>query len=497
MKTIGLIFPHQLFDVTTHPVLETLPDELHLLEDSLFFGDHHVQIPFHVSKLVLHRASMQAYLDQLQSSYPDLTIVYHEYLPNQTVEDTLRTIGTEHTFLAIDPTDYLLERRLRRTLPHLTLLESPLFLNTREENKTWAEGKKKFLMHHFYTAQRKRLNILLDTDGGPAGGQWSFDHDNRKKIPKKLIDDTPPDPAPSTNQYVADARTWVAQHFPDNPGASDLFWYPVTHDEALAWFEDFLVVRFENFGTYEDAMLDTHHVLYHSVLSPLMNIGLLDVRTVVERSLAYAREHDTPLHSVEGFIRQIIGWREYVRMMYEHHGTNMRKQNHWKHQRPLPAAFWDGSTGLDPVDNAVKKINETGYLHHIERLMVIGNSMFLLGIAPDEVYHWFMSLSIDSYDWVMVPNIYGMSQHAAGSFMTTKPYVSGSNYIKKMSHVKKGPWCDIWDALYWHFIITHQQVLSENYRMHMITRRVDSFSDEKKKDYESIVTSFRESLERI
>jgi deoxyribodipyrimidine photolyase-related protein len=201
-----------------------------------------------------------------------------------------------------------------------------------------------------------------------------------------------------------------------------------------------------------------------------------------------------PINSVEGFIRQIIGWREYMRMMYEARGTEMRTSNHWEHTQKISEKWYTGTTGLDPVDDVIRKASDTAYAHHIERLMVVGNSMFLCGIHPDEVYRWFMEYFIDAYDWVMVPNVYAMSQNTADGIITTKPYISGSNYIKKMSHYPDGEWNEIWDALYWDFLIRHEEKLSSNHRMNMMVSRVKKMSYEKKETYQQIAQAFRESL---
>jgi len=499
MKKIVLIFPHQLFDIKKHPFFthefekENNIDEIHIIEEALFFGDPNTKIPFHKSKLVFHRASMRAYYDELKKSFPKKVITYNSYSA-KTIGDTLKKIGIKNNFYIIDPTDYLLEKRIRRILPDITFTESPMFLNSKKDNKEFCTGKEKFIMHHFYMFQRRRLNILINEDATPVGGQWSFDQENRKKIPKKSLNDIPSVPVVNKNTYIIEAKEWVEKNMPDNPGDTDSFWYPVTHDEAQKWFEDFLQKRFNLFGDYEDALVSGENILYHSVLSPLLNTGLLDVRDVVSQAITFAEQNLIPLNSLEGFVRQIIGWREYIRMQYEKNGTAMRTSNYWNHSKKLPKAFWSGTTSIPVVDEVVHKITSTGYLHHIERLMIVGNIMFLLEIDPDEIYHWFMSLSIDSYDWVMVTNVYGMSQHAAGNLITTKPYMSGSNYVKKMSNFEVGDWCETWDALYWNFVITHQSKLSKNHRMHMITSRVEKFTDEKKKDYKAKTEAFSQSL---
>jgi len=507
VKKIAIIFPHQLFNIEINPIFKFDIDEIHFVEESLFFGDRHVKIPFHKNKLVFHRASMRHHYNDLKKIFTDKTLIYHECLPSRKIVDKkknkisdgdideiIKNIGIENDFYIIDPTDYLLEKRIRRILPDINFIESPMFLNSRKDNNDFCSGKKSFLMHHFYTFQRRRLNILIDNDGSPTGGQWSFDHENRKKIPKKNYLEIPELPQNNENEYIDKAKKWVNENFPNNPGENDCFWYPVTHEESLIWFEKFLKGRFQLFGNYEDAMVSDQNILYHSVLSPLLNAGLLDIKFVVSRSLEFAKENKIPLNSLEGFIRQIIGWREYVRMQYEKNGTDMRNSNYWNHEQKLPKSFWSGTTGIPVVDEVVYKINATGYLHHIERLMIIGNIMFLLEIDPEEVYDWFMSLSIDSYDWVMVPNIYGMSQHSAGNLITTKPYMSGSNYIKKMSDYGDGDWCKIWDALYWNFLIKHKDKLSKNHRMQMITKRVDSFTQEDKENYKKLVDNFRKAI---
>ena len=195
-------------------------------------------------------------------------------------------------------------------------------------------------------------------------------------------------------------------------------------------------------------------------------------------------------NSLEGFIRQIMGWREFIKIVYEREGSKQRTTNYWKFTRKIPANFWKGTTGIPPIDITIQKILKTGYCHHIERLMVLGNFMILCEFDPDEVYRWFMEMFIDAYDWVMVPNVYGMSQFADGGLMATKPYISGSSYVLKMSDFKKGEWCEIWDALFWNFMNKHRNVISKNPRMAMLLKTYDKMSEEKKKAMSLKVVSF-------
>jgi len=197
---------------------------------------------------------------------------------------------------------------------------------------------------------------------------------------------------------------------------------------------------------------------------------------------------------LEGFIRQVIGWREFMRATYEDLGVTMRKTNHWQHKRKIPNSFYNGTTGIDPVDNTLKRLNNYAYCHHIERLMVLGGFMFICEFDPDDIYRWFMALFIDSYDWVMVPNVYAMSQNADGGLITTKPYFSGSSYIKKMSHYKTGEWCDIWDGLYWRFIIKHAKNLKQNPRWAMMVSMADKMDNTKKKQHLENADNFLKKL---
>ena len=207
----------------------------------------------------------------------------------------------------------------------------------------------------------------------------------------------------------------------------------------------------------------------------MLNIGLLNPSDVVARAL---EEHESvSMNSLEGFVRQVIGWREYMRLVYRHYGVQQRTKNYWQHHRPLPRSFYDGTTGIDPVDHSIRRVLKYGYCHHIERLMVLGNFMLLCEFSPDAIYQWFMEMFVDAYDWVMVPNVYGMSQHADGGMITTKPYISGSAYVLKMSDFKKGDWCPIWDALYWNFIAKHRDFFSSNPRMSVMTGQLDRMGD--------------------
>jgi deoxyribodipyrimidine photolyase-related protein len=259
--------------------------------------------------------------------------------------------------------------------------------------------------------------------------------------------------------------------------------------------QGFLEQRFHEFGAYEDAIVKEEHFLNHSLLSPLINVGLLSPSDVINKAIAYAETHEVPINSTEGFVRQILGWREFIRGVYEVKGTEERTKNFWQFSRKIPKSFYTGTTGIQPVDDVISKVLKTGYAHHIERLMVLGNFMVLCEFDPDEVYKWFMELFIDAYDWVMVPNVYGMSLYADGGLMSTKPYISSSNYIMKMSNYAKGDWQDTWDGLFWSFMDKHSDFFSSNPRLGMLLGNLNRMNQETKETHFKNASQFLKALD--
>ena len=491
---ITLILPHQLFDL--HPSLEK-KRRVVLLEDCLFFGgDVHWGLNFHRKKLILHRASMKAYADKLiEQGYQ---VSYIDWQEGVGIKEHLLSLHEAITELHwCDPVDDVLSRRLQRFAEthSIKVVESPSpnFVSD-ESTSDLLLGQKKPFMATFYKAQRIRMNVLMEDDGKtPEGGQWSYDEDNRKKLPKTQVVPEPPKATKGT--HVLEAEEYVKETFPQALGSAIQFNYPVTRSDALGWLEVFFRERFHLFGDYEDAIATNHHIIFHSVITPSLNIGLLNPQEVVTKAVAYAKKEGVPLNSLEGFVRQIIGWREFMRLMYVKYGVQERTSNFWGFDRKMPSAFYDGTTGIDPIDETIHRVLETGYCHHIERLMLLGNIMLLCRIHPDEVYKWFMELFIDSYDWVMVPNVYGMSQFADGGIFTTKPYISGSNYVRKMSNYKKGDWCDIWDDLFWSFIGDYQEVFAGNARMSRMTWMYNKMPEEKKVNHHKNAVKFLTNLD--
>ena len=479
MKTVLFTFPHQLF--RNHSGLEPKPDLVVLIEDALFFSDKKYPVNFHCQKLLLHRSSMKCYEDHLKSL--DIKVRYADWQPDL-LEELFKEYRDEK-IVVMDPSDFELERRLKRFAENhdceMEVLESQLFINTRSDNTDFCEPKKKWLMAQFYKFQRQRLEILVDDDGEPAGGRWSFDSENRKKIPKKDLPSIPELTFPDENKYVTEAKKYVSNKFPDALGSMDEFYYPISFEESDIWLEKFLDERFELFGPYEDALVPDRGWLYHSILTPMLNIGLLEPEQIISKALKKYEDDSAPISSVEGFVRQIIGWREFMRATYEDLGVEMRNGNSWNHNNHLPASFYDGTTGIRPIDDVIGRLLKTGYCHHIERLMVLGGFMFLCEINPKQIYKWFMEMFIDSYDWVMVPNVYAMSQNADGGLITTKPYFSGSAYLKKMGYFELGDWTEVWDGLYWRWIIKNSEQLSKNHRWAMMCSMAEKM-DKSKRD---------------
>lgn len=480
-----IIYPHQLY--TEHPGV-TKGRTIYFVEEPLFF----TEFPVHAQKLMLHRLSMKARFNEMKDEGHDVHYIEHS---SNTTKQILQSIVDQgiKVFHIADTTDTWLEKRIGNFCAENTvkrvLYESSLFLLDKQDAINRYQSSKKF-MHRFYQSMRKDFDVLME-DGSPVGGKWSFDHDNRKKLPKNHT--LPNDITYYENEEIEKAEQWVTSLDADIYGTSS-WWLPYTRTSTLEWFNDFLEERFNDFGTYEDAMTTQSVRIYHSAISPLINIGLISPQEIIEKVLAHAQQHDVPINSVEGFVRQIIGWREFIRASYEHDGTTMRNKNFFKAPETLSECWWKGMTEIDPLDHAIKTALEYGYTHHIERLMVIGNAMLLSHIHPDEVYKWFMAMYVDAYDWVMVPNVYGMSQFADGGSFATKPYIAGANYIKKMSDHAPGAWNDELTGLYWNFINTHINVFKENHRMAMMPRLLEKMDKDKK---EAHIKNAHTFLERV
>jgi len=494
MKTsVTLIFPHQLFE--DHPALST-SRIVYLVEEWLFFR----QYRFHRQKLVLHRASRKFYENWLEQQGYTVSYIETDKPENdcRLLVAQLANQMVKEIHMAAVADDWL-NRRMHQACSRykieLHVYDSPNFLNTVESTQAYFSNKKSYFQTDFYNWQRKQRNLLIESNGGPTGGKWSFDEDNRKKFPKK--EKIPALHIPKENSYITQAKNYVRTKFPDNYGDLDATClFVVTFKDALDWLNNFFESRFEKFGSYEDAIVAKEHVLHHSVLTPMLNIGLLNPLQIIEGALIAEKKYNIPLNSLEGFLRQVVGWREFIHLVYEREGVKQRTKNYWKFKRKIPRSFWTGDTGILPIDITIKKIIQTGYCHHIERLMVLGNFMLLCEFDPDDVYRWFMEMFIDSYDWVMVPNVYGMTQFADGGLMTTKPYISGSNYLMKMGDYEKGEWQAVWDGLFWRFMDIHRGFFTRNPRLGMLIGTFDKMPLDKQHAHLLNADDFLEKLDQ-
>lgn len=491
MNEVSLVFPHQLFK--QHPALQK-GRQVYLVEEWLFFRQYN----FHQKKLVLHRSGMKFYETQLQQNGFKVEYIATTDKRNDVRELIAFLSEQKCTSIHIaDVADYWLLQRIQSACKKydlaLTIHPSPGFLNNMDEVADYFDKRKTYFQTDFYTQQRKQRKILLEADGKPTGGKWTYDAENRLKFPKKEL--PPVISLPTENTYLNEASAYVQKHFAENYGAADgPNYFVCTHDDAAEWLDDFLRTRFEKFGMYEDAIVAKENILHHSVLTPMLNTGLLTPQQIVDAVLEHAKNHAVPLNSLEGFIRQIVGWREFIRIVYEREGRRQRTTNYWKFTRKIPPAFWTGNTGIAPIDITIRKILDTGYCHHIERLMVLGNFMLLCEFDPDEVYKWFMEMFIDAYDWVMVPNVYGMTQFADGGLMTTKPYISGSNYLMKMSDYEKADWQPVWDGLFWRFMHVHRNFFLQNPRLGMLVGTFDKMTAEKRDTHLANAEKYLQSL---
>ncbi|MBZ0182024.1 MAG: cryptochrome/photolyase family protein [Melioribacteraceae bacterium] len=489
MNEISLVFPHQLFE--ENPIINNR--KVLLIEDPLFFGDTLYPASFHKKKIIFQRASLKNYealLNQKKIKTEYLNYVDIKGEPAY-LEKFLKRSKIDIIHF-IDPVDFILEKRLNKLSVKKQIYSTPNFLCSKNYLEEYFSNKKTYFLNKFYIDERKRLGLLIDNSGNPLGGKWNLDQENRKSISNKII--IPNVKSYNKNKFIEEAINYTNSNFSQNPGSPYEFWFPTNHADAKSWFENFLITRFYNYGDYQDAILKNEHFLFHSLLSPLINNGLLNPNYVVERSIEFALSNNIPINSLEGFIRQIIGWREFIRGVYILDGVKQRNSNFFDNQNKIPKSFYDGTTGIEPIDITIKKLLDTSYNHHIERLMILSNFMLLCEFHPTEVYKWFMEMYIDSYDWVMVPNVYGMGQFADGGLMSTKPYISSSNYIKKMSDYKSGEWTKIWDALFWRFIFKHKDYFSKNMRTVFMAKSLERMDHDKLSNHIKTAEKFLNTL---
>ncbi|MBI1403037.1 MAG: cryptochrome/photolyase family protein [Porphyrobacter sp.] len=385
----------------------------------------------------------------------------------------------------------------------VTICPDTRFIATHAEFREWAEGRKHLTMEYFYREMRRKTGLLMRADGKPEGGEWNYDADNRE--PPKDGLKAPPAPKFDPDEITREVIALVGERFADHFGDLEPFGWPVTREQALEAAEAFFARRLAKFGPYQDAMVAGEDDLYHSMLSTSINCGLLDPLELCERAEAEYREGRAPLNSVEGFIRQIIGWREYVRGFYWHAMPGLAEANALAAHRPLPEFFWTGETDMRCLADCIRTTREDAHAHHIQRLMVLGNFCLIAGIDPQAVADWYLVVYADAYEWVELPNVAGMILYADGGKLATKPYAASGNYINKMSDYcgdcrykvskKTGEDACPFNPLYWHFMDRNRGELESNHRIGRIYATWDRMGEAKRAEYLDSAEKFLDSLE--
>jgi deoxyribodipyrimidine photolyase-related protein len=452
----------------------------------------------HKKKIAFLFSAMRHFADELREL--GWTVVYSKLDDPEnagSLSAEVMRVAAQHGLTAVRVTEpgewrVLEELQALGSALDLTILPDDRFIASHAEFEAWAEGRKALRMEYFYREMRRKTGLLMAKDDKgvdqPTGGQWNFDHDNRKPAARDLL-------TPSPLRFAPDGITHevlelVAGRFSDNFGTLEPLWFATTRADAEAAFAHFLKTALPHFGDYQDAMLGGEKFLYHAVVSLYLNCGLLDPVALCRAVEAEYHAGRAPLNAVEGFIRQIIGWREYVRGIYWREGPDYVHRNALGSTRPLPGFYWSGETDMACMRAAIVQTRDEAYAHHIQRLMVTGNFALLAGIDPHELHLWYLAVYADAYEWVEAPNTIGMSQFADGGLLASKPYVSSGAYIDRMSDycggcrykvkLKAGEDACPFNYLYWDFIARGEDRWKANPRMGPIVRSYQKFSAERK-----------------
>ncbi|WP_424972899.1 cryptochrome/photolyase family protein [Dinoroseobacter sp. S76] len=445
-------------------------------------------VPHHPKKIAFLFAAMRKFAARLREqgwtvTYTTLDDPENTHsIPGELLRRAAQVGATE--VIATEPGEWRLIAALEDCPLPVHQMPDTRFLASHAEFDAWAEGRKQLRMEYFYREMRRKTGYLMEGDK-PEGGKWNYDHDNRKPAPEDVAFEGP-------LRFTPDAITeevldLVAALFGENFGTLRPFWFATDGDQAQEALDHFIQHALPKFGDYQDAMLSENRFLYHAVISQYINAGLLDWRAACDAAEAAYRTGHAPLNAVEGFIRQIIGWREYMRGIYFWEGPDYTQRNALGHDRALPSFYWDADTDMHCLSQAVAQTRDEAYAHHIQRLMVTGNFALLAGINPAEVHEWYLAVYADAYEWVEAPNVIGMSQFADGGVLGSKPYVSSGAYIDRMSNYckscaykvkqKTGEGACPFNLLYWQFLIRHRESFANNPRMAQMYRTFDRMDE--------------------
>jgi deoxyribodipyrimidine photolyase-related protein len=449
----------------------------------------------HKAKIALFLSAMRHFAIKLKElNYP---LTYIQNSPLSIVETLKEKIIQEQitNLICVEPGEWRLKQQIEELARELSITlemrEDAHFYCSHQEFIAWSAGKKELRLEYFYRLMRKTHNILVDSEGNPEGGQWNFDKDNRKPYSKKgpgIIE------APilfEPDKVTKEVLKFVSTTYSSHPGALEDFRWPVTREQALEALDYFVEFRLRNFGVFEDAMWTDTPFGWHSILSSSLNLKLLNPREVIAAVLQAWKKHSLDLSTVEGFIRQILGWREFVRGMYYLDMPKMAQDNYYDHQSPLPKWYWTGQTKMACMKDAIGQTLQYGYAHHIQRLMITGNFALLAEILPSEVCDWYLAIYVDAIEWVELPNTAGMALFANGGRFTSKPYIASGAYIKRMSNycdsckykpeVRFGENACPVTTLYWHFLIKHRNQFESSPRTRLMTANLKRISDDDQK----------------
>jgi deoxyribodipyrimidine photolyase-related protein len=454
-------------------------------------GDEAGYVPHHPKKIALVLSAMRHFAKSLESDgwRVAYTRLDDEGASKSIVGELMRR-GQEHgvsEVLVTRPGEWRLIEALENAPLKVTLLPDDRFICSLDEFDSWAAGRKELRMEYFYREMRRKTGLMMEGDK-PAGGKWNYDHDNRKPASDDMLRSEPMRFIP--DEITEEVLDLVEARFGDNFGDLQPFHFAVTRAQALHALDHFAKHLLNGFGDYQDAMLQGDKFLHHSILSPYLNIGLLDPVEICGRVIEEWKAGRVPINAAEGYIRQVIGWREYVRGIYFREGPDYTARNALGHERDLPMLYWGGETRMNCVAQAIDQTQEDAYAHHIQRLMVTGNFALLAGVDPHQLHEWYLAVYADAYEWVEAPNTIGMSQFADGGIIASKPYVSSGNYIAKMSDYcgdcaysvkeKVGDGACPFNLLFWDFMVRHRERFQGNPRMGQMYRTWDRMDEEKR-----------------